>query len=96
ISTNALSKNPLFISTTANVPSDPIHRGRCGGASQNGRCGNMFDFLDLVVSPLDGRFWGSIVDTCTDDCVTLKNPKPDEMQGVAVRQLSGPRLVQQP
>ena len=61
-STNALSDNPLFISTTANPVSDPIHRGDCLG-----RCAGMFDFLDIQISPHDGDIWATATDTCTND-----------------------------
>ncbi|HEX4655071.1 MAG TPA: sialidase family protein [Mycobacteriales bacterium] len=65
VSTNALSKNPLFLSNIANPKWDPVHRGDCGGAS-GGRCGHMYDFLDIVSSPIDqGRVFATAVDTCT-------------------------------
>ena len=60
-STNALDANPLFVSTTANPVSDPIHRGDCLG-----RCGGMFDFLDIQISPHDGDIWATATDTCTN------------------------------
>jgi hypothetical protein len=61
VSTNALSGNPLFLSNIANPKYDPVHRGDC-----NGRCGRMYDFLDLVVAPRDqGRVFATAVDTCT-------------------------------
>jgi hypothetical protein len=91
VSTNALSSQPLFLSNITNSPYDPVHRGNC-----NGRCGNMFDFLDVVVSPKDqGRVWATAVDTCT--AVKSCKSKPEanlaaDMQGVAIRQVSGPAL----
>jgi hypothetical protein len=90
VSTNALSRNPLFVSTTANDPADPIHRGVCSG-----RCRGMFDFLDVIVSPHDGDFWGATVDTCTEEsmCNKIATGQPTAMLGLAVRQLSGPSLV---
>jgi hypothetical protein len=61
VSTNALSANPLFLSNIANPKYDPVHRGDC-----NGRCGRMYDFLDVVSSPQDqGRVFATAVDTCT-------------------------------
>ena len=61
MSTNALSSNPLFVSNIANPKWDPVHRGDC-----NGRCGHMYDFLDIVSSPVDqGRVFAAAVDTCT-------------------------------
>jgi hypothetical protein len=85
MSKNALAKNPTFVSTTVNPLSDPVHRGNC-----NGRCGGMFDFLDLFVSPHDGSIWGAIADNCVDLCATGKAPVLKQTgDGVAVRQLSG-------
>jgi hypothetical protein len=87
-STNALSKNPLFVSTTVNVPNDPVRRGDC-----NQRCGGMFDFLDIHVSPLDGAVWAAISDTCEDTCATpAKGPQKQVGSGIAVKQLSGPSM----
>lgn len=87
MSTNALSKNPLFVSTTINPIKDPVHRGNC-----NGRCGGMFDFLDLFVSPHDGSLWGAASDTCVAECVN-GIPQPKRVgDGVAVKQISGPSL----
>ncbi len=88
MSDNALSKNPTFVSTTVNPLSDPVHRGNC-----DGRCGGMFDFLDLFVSPHDGSIWGAISDTCVKECATDGYPLTKSVgDGVAVRQLSGPSL----
>jgi hypothetical protein len=61
ISTDALSANPLFLSATSNPKWDPVARGDC-----NGRCGRMYDFLDVVSAPADsGRVFATMVDTCT-------------------------------
>lgn len=101
MSVNALAANPTFTWTTANNPSDPVHRGDCGP----GRCdaldgGSMFDFLDVQVSPVDGAFWGTASDTCVPDpdptrnCVT--NPQAQKLrpgQGVAIREIKGPSLL---
>lgn len=99
VSTNALDADPLFVSTTANDPADPIHRGPCSG-----RCAGMFDFLD-VQTDRDGTVWATATDTCTarpDErpCITNNGPdEPDDglgvapsSDGVAIRQLRGPRL----
>jgi hypothetical protein len=89
VTTDALADEPTFLSTTANPLDDPIHRGNC----QN-RCGRMLDFLDVKVSPADGTFWAAAVDTCTDmnSCRTTANAPANDYQGIAVRQLAGPRL----
>src|SRR3954468_5461347 len=107
VSTNALSANPLFLSNIANQKYDPVHRGDC-----NGRCGHMYDFLDVVSSPHDqGRVFAATVDTCTallhcnskriagendDDIVQYElgqtHGAAADMQGVVVREVSGPAL----
>ena len=97
VSVNALDANPVFTWTVANPKSDPVHRGDCGP----GRCdaadgGSMFDFLNIVVSPVDGALWGTASDTCTGDCVT--NPGAPQLrpgQGVAIREVKGPPLFVQ-
>lgn len=89
VTEDALAEDPLFVSTTANNPSDPIHRGTC-----HGRCGGMLDFLDIVTSPADGGLWAAVVDTCTSsDCVEAgTSGSSNDADGIAVRQLSGPRI----
>jgi photosystem II stability/assembly factor-like uncharacterized protein len=97
-STNALSDNPTFTSTIANTPGDPLHRGAC-----DGRCGNMFDFLDVLAAPTPGApIWGTAVDTCTDKLKCNKIPAAGydgtsdgvsvDMRGLVYRQMSGPQL----
>jgi hypothetical protein len=107
MSTDALSASPLFLSNIANPKWDPVHRGDC-----NGRCGHMYDFLDIVSAPEDqGRVFATAVDTCTaylncstqrvagendDDIVTYEAGDPhgaaEDMQGVVIREVSGPAL----
>ena len=91
VSTNALAPLPTFHSATANKIADPIHRGPCLG-----RCGNMFDFLDVVIAP-NGAAWGTEVDTCTSTkCIRAEGPKlkadeaSSDARGMIVRELSGP------
>jgi hypothetical protein len=86
--TNALASKPLFVSATANKPSDPIHRGAC-----NGRCGGMFDFLDVVIAPT-GEIWAAATDTCTSEnkCNTKDAGAASDMKGMAVRQIGGPGM----
>ena len=99
MSVNALTKNPTFVSNISNPPTDPVHRGDCPG-----RCGNMLDFLDVLVSPAAGHpVWATVVDTCTtkDECNTRPNAEgfseatgdgvATDMRGLWVRQISGPR-----
>jgi hypothetical protein len=72
----------------------------------------MYDFLDIVSSPIDqGRVFATAVDTCTtylscstrrvageddDDIVAYEegttHGAADDMQGVVVREVSGPAL----
>lgn len=90
VTTNALDEDPLFVSTTANPPSDPIHKGNCGP----GRCGPLWDFIEMTVSPLDGGFWAAISDSC--ETASCKGTGPVDSvssgMGYAIRQLSGPRV----
>jgi len=103
VSTNALARNPLFVSDTGNDPRDPINRGPCGDIS-TGRCGLMFDFLDIQIDSR-GQAWATEVDTCTHssgrsgvDCVKRTkatadgNPGSDSNVGVVVKQIAGPSL----
>lgn len=64
MSTNALDDNPTFISNISNPINDPVHRGECPG-----RCGRMYDFLDVAVQGVEGggRTVAAFVDTCTDE-----------------------------
>ena len=102
-SVDALSANPTFLSVVANPGglADPVHRGDC-----DGRCGRMYDFLDVVVAPdPTGTVWVTATDTCTKAafCSTRRvagfsaasgeHGASDSRDGVVYRQLSGPRLV---
>nr|MDQ3879011.1 glycoside hydrolase [Actinomycetota bacterium] len=68
-SRNALARRPTFTSTTINPPRDPLFRGTCGP----GRCGAVWDFLDVVVGD-DGYAYGAFVDVCTGRCATVGPP----------------------
>jgi hypothetical protein len=87
VSTHALDAQPLFTYATVNDPADPIHRGNCGP----GRCGGMYDFLDVQVSAHDGNAWATAVDTCKGACISGAG-EADAMDGIAVREISGPSL----
>lgn len=93
LSTDALSDNPTFYSNIANPANDPVYRGDCLG-----RCGRMFDFLDVVVSPADGMVWATAVDTCTSKsgCNSASGTTSDDMRGIAIKQLTGPVVGTQP
>lgn len=89
ITTNALDPDPLFVSTTANPPENPVHRGNCGP----GRCNAMWDFIDIVVSPLDGWVWATLSDTCeAPNCLKPLGSRDNESSGMgyAIRQVGGP------
>ncbi len=99
-SVNALSSNPTFVSNIANPATDPVHRGDCPG-----RCGNMLDFLDVIVSPAAGHsVWATVVDTCTalrdcksdPDAVGFSDANGDgaaaDMRGIYVKQVGGPNI----
>ncbi|MBA2529580.1 MAG: exo-alpha-sialidase [Euzebyales bacterium] len=101
VSTNALADNPTFLSNIANSATDPVHRGDCPG-----RCGNMLDFLDAIVSPAsDHNAWATAVDTCTTENSCNSDPNAvgfdedsgddnaaSDMRGISIRQVSGPYL----
>jgi hypothetical protein len=96
VSTNALAAEPLFLSNIANQKGDPIFRGQC-----RGRCGGIFDFGDIQMSPVDGLFWATSSDSCTEESgcsdgyagefATSKTP--GEANGMAIRQTGGPTLT---
>lgn len=58
--TEALAADPTFVGAVQNDPqSNPFWRGnRC-----KVRCGNIGDFLDVVIAP-DGTPWTALVDSC--------------------------------
>ena len=94
VTNNALDEAPVFHAAIGDDGKDPLHRGTC-----NNRCAGMFDFIDLQVSPKDGTVFGTFTDTCTaaNKCTTLREAKlATDAQGVAVRTISGPRLIDGP
>src|SRR6266508_138473 len=89
VSTNALSANPTFVSSTANPAGDPIHRGNDCTA---GRCGGIWDFIDIHISKT-GQVWASM----SADCVTTSVTKDERTAlhagvGYAIREIAGPNL----
>jgi hypothetical protein len=90
LGTDLLGDSPTFLSTTANEAGDPVHRGNCGP----GRCGSLWDFQDVQISPLDGGFWAAVADGCTNEACIAGDSGDNEStgQGLAVRQLTGPRV----
>lgn len=67
MSVNALDDDPTWLGNVANEIGDPVHRGMCPG-----RCGNMYDFLDVTAAPpsAGGNVWAVYTDTCTDKIFT--------------------------
>ncbi len=86
VSTNVLSADPIFQSATANDPAVPIHRGAC-----HGRCGGLWDFLDIQISD-EGELWASASFDCGPACQEGKLEADKVGQGVAIRQIGGPKL----
>ncbi len=97
ISTNALDAQPLFVSTTANPANDPIIRGGCkdDASRGGGRCGGVWDFIDITTSPVDGTAWAAGADGCQKATCTNEGGKDENAltgEGIAIRQLTGPRI----
>ena len=87
MSANVLSGRPVFYSGAVNSRKDPIARGRCGP----GRCGRVFDFIDVEISP-DGTPWGAYVDACIEVCAMPTGAASYGDKGFAGRLVGGPRL----
>jgi hypothetical protein len=87
MSTSVLRKNPLFYSASVNNPRDPIQRGRCGP----GRCGRVFDFIDINISPA-GEPFAAFVDACTAKCAKRNGVAPSGDEGIVGGLVGGPRL----
>jgi hypothetical protein len=85
--TTALDKNPTFVSSAVNPAKDPIARGMCGP----GRCGLVFDFIDVVIGP-DGDPYATFVDTCIAVCAGKGAVASYGNDGVVVRVTGGPSL----
>ncbi|HYP24163.1 MAG TPA: exo-alpha-sialidase, partial [Actinomycetota bacterium] len=85
--TNALSGNPKLVSTAVNPPKDPIYRGRCGP----GRCGLVFDFIDVVIGP-SGDAFATFVDACVAQCTNKTSVANYGSDGVVARIVGGPTL----
>jgi len=95
---NALAARPTFVSQIAPIPSrlgggnTVMHRGAC-----RGRCGGLFDFLDVQVAPTaGGAAYASLSDDCTAACAKLPTGASDDKsagQGILVRQIEGPALT---
>ncbi|HVL49853.1 MAG TPA: sialidase family protein [Candidatus Thermoplasmatota archaeon] len=62
---DALSDDPLVVTTMVNDPNDPLVRGKCAWT----RCPGVYDFMDIVIDA-EGRPWAAFVDACTGKCAT--------------------------
>ncbi|MDQ4125101.1 MAG: glycoside hydrolase [Actinomycetota bacterium] len=85
--TNALDDNPVFVSTAVNPAKDPLYRGRCGP----GRCGLVFDFIDVVIGP-SGDPFATFVDACIAMCTEPTSGSNYGADGVVARILGGRSL----
>jgi hypothetical protein len=96
-SQNALSSRPTFVSQVAAVPASlgggtTMHRGAC-----NGRCGGLFDFLDVQTAPTaGGAAYASLSDDCTGACTKSPVGKSNDASagaGILVREVAGPAMT---
>jgi hypothetical protein len=89
-SATALGRDPTFFAAAVNDPdTNALWRGDCGDV----RCGNIGDFLDVVVGP-DGDPHAALVDSCPgdqDECTdfTVTTPRGE---AVLSRVVGGPSL----
>jgi hypothetical protein len=93
-SSNALDPAPTFTSQVTQIPAAAgggtiMHRGAC-----HGRCGGLFDFLDIQVAPTPGgAAYATLSDDCTGACASDAggaSNDPDAGQGILVREIAGP------
>ncbi|HUR62378.1 MAG TPA: sialidase family protein [Candidatus Thermoplasmatota archaeon] len=81
VSQDALAAQPVFATTTANLPSDPLARGKPaaeGAVLLASPVDSMGDFLKVTADP-EGRILLSLVDGCTLACSdggTQDSPRP--------------------
>lgn len=85
MTTDALSKDPIFFSGNVNDLSDPFARGPCGPR----RCYDAIDFIDVVIGR-NGIPYGAFADSCSGPCAGPgAKPGTSGAMGVLV---GGPRL----
>jgi hypothetical protein len=87
ISDDATVAEPIFQTTTVRPLADPMIRSACGP----GRCGNVFDFLDIIIDS-GGRAWATFVDTCTGPCIANRTASSTDAKGGVAPLLTGPSL----
>jgi hypothetical protein len=86
-SANALSKRPIFYTSTVNDKRDPLIRNTCGP----GRCRATYDFIDIEIGP-DGTPWGAFVDGCISICADPVGTNNLGTDGIVGRLVGGPPL----
>jgi hypothetical protein len=94
-SNNALDAAPTFTAQVAAIPTAAggggtvMHRGAC-----NGRCGGLFDFLDVQVAPTaGGAAYATLSDDCTGPCAADASGASNDASagaGMLVREIAGP------
>jgi hypothetical protein len=97
VTPDAFAPEPLMLSAIGHRAGDPVLRGSC-----RGRCGGLFDFGDIQISPVDGAIWATGSDSCTAerDCNTAYDAEdlsatatPGDADGFVIRQTGGPLLT---
>lgn len=69
VTLDALAEDPVFATTLAHAPNDPIHRGGCSSTNYCGSGSNsLAHYMDLGTNPVTGRLWAALVDGCVDEC----------------------------
>jgi hypothetical protein len=76
---DALARNPLFISAQTNLDGEPMLRGECAQT----KCGPVYDFIDVVIDS-QGSAWGVFVDGCTQLCTETLTAN-DDAAGLVIR-----------
>lgn len=104
VSLDALAAEPVFATTTAHDPLDPIRRGPCinfrcyihPGPQGNGPPNEgIYDFLDMDIDPASGALVVALVDLCNDACGAPDgSPRNTAYARAAVGvQVDGARLI---
>lgn len=90
VSINADSDSPVFVTTTANDPADPVARGDC---LTEGRCLGAFDFMDIAAHPVTGQIAVAMVDLCHQQCIEgVRSADEGINRAAAGIQVGGTRL----
>jgi hypothetical protein len=90
LSLNADGDAPVFATTLANDPADPLAKGACLF-----RCYGVYDFLDIDIHPRTGQVYVALVDVCTGACAQPGGKPPTAYPaglGAIGVQVAGARL----